>query len=452
MAVTTVYAQEPDANSVSCIIKISADPQILDIASMPEDLISELVRRAAVNATARSESEAHFSWSPFSSSDTIWLASEASDEASAKASLGEFINAIESSLRQFSQSRAIELASRINSVQESRYHAQTELDVLLGQKPDERSIPRRLRTALDTTVDLSMWSPDMPFSEALDTLKNSVDPPLQIVAMWKDLLDSCNTDRSTPIDIDGLPSVKVGTALELLVKAMSTDMCTLGYQINDNVIVIEPAENLAVATQPVSQADAKTLTQRRDQIMRDIQTLELDLAGLEARRAATEEQIVRAQEDAQGRLANDVVTKELEKLVEMQTQVLERQRQEVEYGARPVSGLAEAQESLAKAKIELARRKEDLTWSASGGRLTNLSGQLSQIAIDRTEMGARLGVLKRHLADVEKEMAQIAAFEAKASQIQATKTTLEALDRKLAELRTEQASSRPPMVTVIGAN
>ena len=248
----------------------------------------------------------------------------------------------------------------------------------------------------------------------------------------------------------GLPSVKVGTAVELLVMGMSSDPIKVGYQIKDNVIVIGPAESLAPAMQPVGQADAETLTQRRNQIMRDIQILELDLAGLEARRTATEDQIARAQLEAEERLANDTVTVELQGIVELQTKILAEKRVQMEYGQMPASGLRETQENLAKARIELARRKEDLTWSASGGRLTNLSGQLSQIAIDRTEMGARLSVLRRHLADVEKELSQIAAFEAQAPQIKSAKTTVEALSRQLAELKTEQASLRPPLVTVIG--
>lgn len=196
----------------------------------------------------------------------------------------------------------------------------------------------------------------------------------------------------------------------------------------------------------------EALRQRRSQIVRDIQTLELDLAGLEARLEATEKQVARTHAETEDELANDTVTEELQKLIKFQMDILARQRQEVEYGQRPISALAEAEESLAKAKIELARRKEELARQAGGGRLAELGSQLSKIALDRVEKRARLDVLKRQLAEVEKELGQIAAYEAKASQIESAKMTLKALGQKLAELKTEQASLHRPLVTVIGAN
>ena len=186
--------------------------------------------------------------------------------------------------------------------------------------------------------------------------------------------------------------------------------------------------------------------------MNEVQALELDQASLEARRIAIEDQLERAQLEARDELGSDTVTVELQKLVDLQANALAQQRQQVEYGRLPESALSEAQENLAKAKIELARRREDLTWSASGGRLTNLSGQLSQIAIDRAEKNARLDILRRHLADVEKELSQIAAFEAQAAQIESAKMEIEALSRKRVELETELASLPVPLVTVIRAD
>ena len=39
--------------------------------------------------------------------------------------------------------------------------------------------------------------------------------------MWKELLEDCDIEPTTPIDMDGLPSVKLETALRTLLAAVS---------------------------------------------------------------------------------------------------------------------------------------------------------------------------------------------------------------------------------------
>ena len=448
MVVSAPAGADPAASETQCILGISTDARML---SMNEDVFDEIYLMAvqSVEETTGAEMD---TGAAYMSPTYISLYVRGATSEEAKASLNDLVVALRSLVIQPFNAYAANLQGTINSVEDSRHMAQARLDRLLGQEQNAPDPRTPFGKAMNATVDLSVWGPDMPFAEALDVLKNSVEPPLQIAAMWKDLMDRCDVDQGTPIDMDGLFSAKVGTALELLLKAMSTSGNRLGYRIQDGIIIIEPTEDLTALTQPASPADIEALRQRRGQIMNEVQALELDQASLEARRIAIEEQLERAQLEARDELGCDTVTVELQKLVDLQANALAQQRQQVEYGRLPESALSEAQENLAKAKIELARRREDLTWSASGGRLTNLSGQLSQIAIDRAEKNARLDILRRHLADVEKELSQIAAFEAQAAQIESAKMEIEALSRKRVELETELASLPVPLVTVIRAD
>ena len=80
----------------------------------------------------------------------------------------------------------------------------------------------------------------MPLSEAIEIVRKSVEPPLNIVVLWRDLSENALIEPSTPISMDGLPNVKVGTALENLLNAMSNPQLDiqLDYIVNKGVITV----------------------------------------------------------------------------------------------------------------------------------------------------------------------------------------------------------------------
>jgi hypothetical protein len=97
---------------------------------------------------------------------------------------------------------------------------------------------------LERTVDLSGLEPEMPFSEALEVLKDSVEPPLVIVVLWRDLEENADIDRTTPINMDPISQIRLGMALRLLLKSVSGGQADLGYVVDDGVIVIATVESL----------------------------------------------------------------------------------------------------------------------------------------------------------------------------------------------------------------
>ncbi len=97
---------------------------------------------------------------------------------------------------------------------------------------------------LDQFVDLSGLKLETTFSEAIDIMKNSVSPPLNVVVLWQDLLDNANIKRDTQINMDGLSRVRLETGLDILLHSLSTIDFELGYVVKDGVVTIGTVEAL----------------------------------------------------------------------------------------------------------------------------------------------------------------------------------------------------------------
>jgi hypothetical protein len=107
----------------------------------------------------------------------------------------------------------------------------------------ENQIRRKPKTAYKQfkrgTANPSSFRPDMPFSEAIDILRNSTVPRLNIVVLWKDLEENANIYRETPIGTDGLSRVPLRTHLKILLMSVSGGGAEkLGYIVDEGVIII----------------------------------------------------------------------------------------------------------------------------------------------------------------------------------------------------------------------
>jgi Flp pilus assembly secretin CpaC/tetratricopeptide (TPR) repeat protein len=106
-------------------------------------------------------------------------------------------------------------------------------------------IDAKVYDQLDQIVDLSNLTPTMSFTDVLNELKNSVDPPLQIQPNWKDLLENADVVPTTPANMESLPSVKLRKALEVLLAGVSTaDISEVGYIVDEGIIVIATTDSL----------------------------------------------------------------------------------------------------------------------------------------------------------------------------------------------------------------
>jgi hypothetical protein len=102
-------------------------------------------------------------------------------------------------------------------------------------KPDKQS---------RKSVDLSDLTPETSFGEAIDILRNSTEPPLNIIVLWRDLEENSDVDRNTPIGLEAVSGVSLGKNLELMLMSVSADPKSLGYVVEHGVIIIATKDSL----------------------------------------------------------------------------------------------------------------------------------------------------------------------------------------------------------------
>ena len=109
----------------------------------------------------------------------------------------------------------------------------------------KQSAGGRLAAVKRTIANPSSFKPDMPFSEAIDILRNSTSPPLNIVVLWKDLQENADIYRETPIGMDGLSRVPLRTHLKVLLMSVSgSSLEKLRYVVDNGVIIIATQSSL----------------------------------------------------------------------------------------------------------------------------------------------------------------------------------------------------------------
>ena len=115
-------------------------------------------------------------------------------------------------------------------------------DEAIGQNPADVAVYKQL----DEIVDLSALTSEMPLSEAIEEIKNSVEPPLNVFVNWRDLYDNADIDQTTPINMDPISAISLGTGLDLLLEAVSGGFAQLRYAVENGVVTIATEESLQI--------------------------------------------------------------------------------------------------------------------------------------------------------------------------------------------------------------
>jgi len=116
-----------------------------------------------------------------------------------------------------------------------------EPEEVIGDDPRDMAVYKQL----DEVINLADLDPQMPFADALDLLRSSVEPPLKIVVLWRDLVDNADIEQTTPINISPISMAPLGTVLELLLKGVSAGgYSELGYVVQKGVITVATEESL----------------------------------------------------------------------------------------------------------------------------------------------------------------------------------------------------------------
>ena len=95
-----------------------------------------------------------------------------------------------------------------------------------------------------TAVSPSSFTPETTLNDAINILRNTTIPPLNIVVLWRNL-ETVDIDRETPIGYKGVSGVPLRTHLKLLLMSLSGGTTEkLGYVVNDGVIIISTESTL----------------------------------------------------------------------------------------------------------------------------------------------------------------------------------------------------------------
>ncbi len=113
-------------------------------------------------------------------------------------------------------------------------------EMAIGQDPADVAVYRQL----NEVVDLSQFTPEMPLREAIEELKNSVEPPLKIIVLWRDLSETADIEPITPINMDAISAVRLGMALKLLLMSVSSGFADLDYVVENGIITIATKDSL----------------------------------------------------------------------------------------------------------------------------------------------------------------------------------------------------------------
>ena len=100
-------------------------------------------------------------------------------------------------------------------------------------------------TRIDSRADLSGITSDTPLGRAIEVIRNSTNPPLNIVVYWNDLRDNAGIDQQTPIGVDIVRGISLRKNLKIMLTALSTRQTKIDYAVIDGVVVIGTRNSLS---------------------------------------------------------------------------------------------------------------------------------------------------------------------------------------------------------------
>jgi len=333
--------------------------------------------------------------------------------------------------------------------------AQSELAEAMGVSPPGSDTWHILK---GETVDLSAITPEMPFNDALEIIRHAVDPPLQIVVMWRDLYDNAEIEQTTLVDMDGPSEVKLGGGLKLLLRAMEGPMHDeLGYEIRDDIIVIATKGSLSsldekAGVEAFPESRVRALYEEKMSLVHDKQKMEMDLSATDARFMAINKHIAQLGVEAGEEVANDRVLAELEEMVRMNQDRVVAMERLVQNGTASTAELIDMKEKLARARVELVKHKNQLSLSAGGSRIADYNNELASMSIDMAEKKAYMQTIDKRLIAVERELAAASIAGAESRRIQFARQQVEIAERRVTEVKAVVGSMQEPSVVVIGAD
>lgn len=233
------------------------------------------------------------------------------------------------------------------------------------------------------------------------------------------------------------------------------DLSALELQRADAVL-IELQELRAALCRRAGRSDLS-----REEIVEEMQDLrnggvelEMDLAAQQARLEALKKHIAAIGQELEQRTQHDPVLTELEKIVALRGQEVQRMKSLVDAAVASDNEVRAVEEDLAMAKVELARYQMEAAERVGAGRLSHLNEELSMLSIEAVEAEARHRFVAERLKTFEAGgLLELADRYEREVDVRLP-LAVEAVERAAvehAELEAHLRTTRLPAVTVLGA-
>jgi len=382
----------------------------------------------------------------YSASVLITYDTDSSRKAAIALARGMAAN-LQSSLHRAYIDAADRLDSQRRHALEQQEEMQRNLD-RLNRIEASPKVPSSVIQHLDTRVDLSELQPEVSAAEAFEMLRQSVDPPLSIVVLWKELLDMGDIEPVTPIDMEGIPDVRLGTALKLLLKSLSGGFCDLHSRIEDDVIVVGIQSDSSLEEQNLlalaKLESVDRIFSRRQDLRLKKDDMEMATAQSRARAMAIEQAIVQINNRIDKALKTDPMVATLEPLLKP----LEEEIRGLD--GRPTEEYMPVLENLVSFRTQLAEQQMNVIERSGGAELSRLNQELTQLTIDLAGDQAQLDKLTQSLIRVEQELAGVTRLESRVNEIRLAEDALQKAQARVSTLEEQYHALQSPKVTVLG--
>ena len=255
-------------------------------------------------------------------------------------------------------------------------------------------------------------------------------------------------EPTTPIDMDGIPEVRLGTALKLVLKSLSGGFCELYDHVEDNVVVVSTRKDSSLDVQyllAIAKLESvERIFSRRQDLRLKKDDMEMATAQSRARATAIGQAIVQINSQIDKALKTDPMVAKLEpmlKPLEEEIHALQDRTPE-EY----MSVL----EKLVTIRTKLAEYQMDVIERSGGAELSRLNQELTQLTIDLAGDQAQLDKLNENLLRVEQELAAVTRLESRVNEIRLAEDALQEAQARVSSIEGQYHALQPPKVTVLG--
>ncbi len=112
-------------------------------------------------------------------------------------------------------------------------------------KPESLKPAANVKPVQPALESPATFTPDMSLGRAIDILRRSLNPPVPIVVLWRDLEERASVTPETPIRLDGVPGLRMRQYLDLLLRSVSAGTgIELGFVVDSGVVVVATKESL----------------------------------------------------------------------------------------------------------------------------------------------------------------------------------------------------------------